>query len=1256
MIPICQATTMTSQAVSTIAPTLVDNALAGSCSMTPLFSSTDVPITIPETGTPVVTSTIDIAEMGTITDINVIGLAGTHDFISDLTITLTSPTGTTVTLFANVCSVEDDFNVSFDASAATNTLPCPPTDGMSYRPSGNLNQFNQTEVNGTWTLTIQDDFDGDGGQLTAWGLEISFIPDQSIPITCNETVSGNTSNGCNCFTAYGCGATNQTGEELIYKLDITAPSQLTITLSDLNADLNLFLVENYNGPPCLAQSITTTTTEQIELGVVAGTYYIIVDGSQAATSTFNLMVTCEEIPCSPILYVNAAATGNNDGTSWQDAFTDLQSAIEVYTLCVTSSSPEIWVAQGTYFPSKDINQSIPSDSRAATFYFDFDIKIYGGFTGIPGTENDFTARDLANPSILSGDLGTLNANADNAYHVVWTKNISTNFVMDGFQIEKGNSNTGGGGWFNENGHPTISHCIFSDNKANNRGGGFYNFANYNRSNPRFIDCLFLGNNSNGGAFSSFTLFAPANLQFINCIFIGNTSNENGGAVRNSTNGGLLQYIFTNCTFSGNQSNGRGGAIYNKDDVDVQLNNCIIWNNQDNSGTGTASSSIVNAINSMTTINYSLIQGQNPSGTGNLDGTDTNNDPLFIDMPNPDDAPSTTGNLRLLSDSPCIDTGNNDADIDGGAGSLIISDILTDIAEQARIFNSLIDMGAYEYVSSCSSIIPITCESTVTGNTNTGISYFSDYSCGANTETGQELIYELVLTSPTRLLIDLETTSGAELDLFLLDGCDEANCLAQSWTTSGDEFIAYDAPAGTYYIVVDGYQGNTGEFVLKVCPNICNDVSPIPITCGQTLLDQNYTGTGISYSDEYPCENTNYIGRAGPEMIYEIQISTASTLDIEVATGFFGDNLDFFLLTDCYPNTCLQQANTGTTSMMSYQATPGTYYVVIDAGAGANNLFDLTINCTDLCPNALPISINSSQTGNNGSGSAVNNFNNYPNCGPNIDFTGPEAIYELTIPSTTEVTIDLTNIEANQHIDLFLLDNCFNNSCIDHSVTGAQAPEQIVTTLEAGTYYIVVDGFDGSVSSFDISVSADVLAVEWLDFKATKKEQSTQLNWTVAQDAQTQLYKIQHRSDQNDWQVIGTQMANKDKVTNAYQFVHEQPVKGINYYRIQEVEHSGKTSFSSIESLTFDELATSITVYPNPTNSVLYIDAPLNTSEQIHLQVFDALGRLVLEQDIQANGQAVNTPVNLKNIVVGVYHLRIDDGKMISVKRVIKQGF
>lgn len=158
------------------------------------YNSTNVPVNISASGTPTITSTLNVSASGTINDLNVVNLVGNHTWINDLTVTLTSPEGTSVVLWDDICGdAIEDWDIAFDDQAASATLPCPPTTGNTYQPLGSLADFNGEEMNGTWTLTIEDNFNQDGGALESWGLNICFTP--SVP--CNDpsvpTISGATS-------------------------------------------------------------------------------------------------------------------------------------------------------------------------------------------------------------------------------------------------------------------------------------------------------------------------------------------------------------------------------------------------------------------------------------------------------------------------------------------------------------------------------------------------------------------------------------------------------------------------------------------------------------------------------------------------------------------------------------------------------------------------------------------------------------------------------------------------------------------------------------------------------------------------------------------------------------------------------------------------------------------------------------------------------------------------------------------------------
>jgi subtilisin-like proprotein convertase family protein len=137
-----------------------------------IYNSSDVPKAISSSGTPSISSVLSVAGGGTISDVNVLNLNGTHTWINDLDFNLTSPQGTAVQIMARSCSSEDNFALNLDDEASSGSWPCPPVGGGTYQPSNSLSAFDGQNSGGTWTLTIDDNANQDGGSLNGWSLEI----------------------------------------------------------------------------------------------------------------------------------------------------------------------------------------------------------------------------------------------------------------------------------------------------------------------------------------------------------------------------------------------------------------------------------------------------------------------------------------------------------------------------------------------------------------------------------------------------------------------------------------------------------------------------------------------------------------------------------------------------------------------------------------------------------------------------------------------------------------------------------------------------------------------------------------------------------------------------------------------------------------------------------------------------------------------------------------------------------------------------
>ncbi|WP_282041815.1 reprolysin-like metallopeptidase [Winogradskyella flava] len=151
-----------------------------SCTM---LTATDTPIAITE-GTEIntYTSIIAVGFDQEIADVNV-NINIPHTWVSDLDITLTSPTGTIVELTSdNGGSAENYIDTIFDSEATTSiTAGTAPFTG-TFSPEGDLSVLNGEFTAGDWILTVVDDFpDDDGGSINEFTLELCVLGILSTP-------------------------------------------------------------------------------------------------------------------------------------------------------------------------------------------------------------------------------------------------------------------------------------------------------------------------------------------------------------------------------------------------------------------------------------------------------------------------------------------------------------------------------------------------------------------------------------------------------------------------------------------------------------------------------------------------------------------------------------------------------------------------------------------------------------------------------------------------------------------------------------------------------------------------------------------------------------------------------------------------------------------------------------------------------------------------------------------------------------------
>ncbi len=132
---------------------------------------------------------------------------------------------------------------------------------------------------------------------------------------------------------------------------------------------------------------------------------------------------------SGIRYVDLAATGVQDGSSWTNAYRSLEQALDLASHC--TDVDEIWIADGTY-------TLYPGVARTGSYTIRPGVRIYGGFQGNETSTSQRIAG--AYPTLLSGDIGTPGSISDNTYHVVTIQAGTEEVLLDGLTIRDGNAN------------------------------------------------------------------------------------------------------------------------------------------------------------------------------------------------------------------------------------------------------------------------------------------------------------------------------------------------------------------------------------------------------------------------------------------------------------------------------------------------------------------------------------------------------------------------------------------------------------------------------------------------------------------------------------------------------------------------------------------------------------------------------------------------------------------------------------------------
>nr|MCU0451363.1 T9SS type A sorting domain-containing protein [Bernardetiaceae bacterium] len=166
-------------------------------------------------------------------------------------------------------------------------------------------------------------------------------------------------------------------------------------------------------------------------------------------------------------------------------------------------------------------------------------------------------------------------------------------------------------------------------------------------------------------------------------------------------------------------------------------------------------------------------------------------------------------------------------------------------------------------------------------------------------------------------------------------------------------------------------------------------------------------------------------------------------------------------------------------------------------------------------------------------------------------------------------------------------------------------------------------------------------VEFISFAATAVGELARLDWATAWEHNADYFEVQRSPDGENWQPLGQVKATGQANTRTnYSFWDTQPLNGINYYRIAQVDFDQTTQYTRMVSLDFTgETALAFKLFPNPTTDGHFELLLPPEKSGVELSVVDVTGRTVHQQYFrQASGRLPIAPA--QKLAKGVYTVRL----------------
>ncbi len=218
----------------------------------------------------------------------------------------------------------------------------------------------------------------------------------------------------------------------------------------------------------------------------------------------------------------------------------------------------------------------------------------------------------------------------------------------------------------------------------------------------------------------------------------------------------------------------------------------------------------------------------------------------------------------------------------------------------------------------------------------------------------------------------------------------------------------------------------------------------------------------------------------------------------------------------------------------------------------------------------------------------------------------------------------------------------SNTVVNYSKVINISGAVVLQIVSTGASQIIIDDIAWTV--------APVLGVDLKSITALKNNNSNKLSWQTATEKNNAQFQIERSQNGETFSKIGeVKGKGTSNVEQNYTFTDATPLKGINYYRLRQVDFDGTESVSKTVSVNFDGKSQSnVKAFPSPTHD--FVNVELSGEGKTEISVRDLTGRVVLTQ----NTEGVSfTTLNLAALSNGLYIMSVRSNEATETVKIQK---